>query len=141
MLGNNRYVDLAGLVKTISNYAFEFKVTGLELLAGNTTNKDYLVLKVEAPDNFYKALNHIERESETLKFPGGFKTHISLYAVAKNTLTPEAIHELEEVITGNNLTLNHQITLSPQAVSVFNNSRLLELRQRLRQSILKKEDS
>lgn len=135
LLGYNRYSDLAGLVKTIANYNFEFKVIGLELLSGTTTNKDYLVLKVEAPQSFYKALDHIEQESDTLKFPGGFKTHISLYSMPKGELTAEALNELRKIVEEKNFTLNHQITLKPEAVSVFNNSRLLELRQKLRQTI------
>ena len=138
LLGYNRYSDLAELVKTIANYNFDFKVIGLELLAGTTTNKDYLVLKVEAPESFYKALHYIEQESDTMKFPGGFKTHISLYSVHKGSINSSILIELKAMIEEQKFTLNHQITLKPEAVSVFNNSRLLELRQKLKNTIIDK---
>lgn len=139
LLGYNKFADLAELIDTISNYTYEFKVIGLEVLPGATTNNDYLVLQLQAPNNFYKALNHIEEESDTLKFPGGFKTHISLYSIPKNSLTEQAIKDLHDLITDNDFTLNHQIIIKPQSISVFNNSRLLELRQKLRQAILEDE--
>lgn len=134
LLGHNKFSDLANLVKTISHYDFEFKVTGIDVLSGCTTNKDYLVLKVEAPESFYKALQAIEEESDIMKFPGGFKTHISLYSIEKGMLKQEDVVELKNKIEKQQFTLNHQISLKPNAVSVFNNSKLLELRQKIKQN-------
>jgi hypothetical protein len=137
LLGHNKLADLAELIDTISNYNYEFKVTGIEVLSGATTDKDYIVLKLSAPDNFYKALHKIEEESNVLKFPGGFKTHISLYSVLKNSLTPEVLKQLKNLFEKEIFTLNHSVTIKPQSVSLFNNSKLLELRQQLRQAFKK----
>lgn len=135
LMGYNRFKDLAELIDTLSNYTYEFKISSLEVLKGATTKKDYVVLKLTAPVNFYKALTLIEDESETIKFPGGFKPHISLYSVPQGQLTPEIVNELTAAINAGDYSLNHQISIKPQSVSVFNNSRLLELRQKLRQSL------
>lgn len=135
LLGYNRFSDLAQLIDLISNYIFEFKITGMEVLNGATTGKDYVVLNLTAPDNFYKALKIIETESDILQFPGGFKTHISLYSVTKGSLTPAIVQELNELLVNSAFKLAHQITIKPQSISVFNDDRLLELRQKLRQGV------
>lgn len=135
LMGYNRFKDLSELIDTLSNYTYEFKISSLEVLAGATTKKDYVVLKLTAPENFYKALSMIEEESDTLKFPGGFKPHISLYSVPQGQLTPEVIEQLSAAVIAGDYALKHQLSIKPQSVSVFNNSRLLELRQKLRQSL------
>lgn len=135
LMGYNRYSELAETLKTLANFSYEFKVSGFEILKGATTNRDYFVLKLNPPQNFFKALEQIEKNKETIKFPGGFKTHISLFSFEKNSLTPEKEKSLQELLKNKRLKINHQISIKPQSVSLFNNSRLLELRQRLKSAI------
>lgn len=135
LLGTHKYSDLSQTLKMLSKFSYEFKVTGVEILSGATTKNDYLVLKLSAPESFYKALNFIEKHSETIKFPGGFQTHISLFSIPQNQLTEEIKEKIKQVIASKNIKIDHEIKIRPHSVSLFNNSRLLELRQRLRQSI------
>jgi len=135
LVGFNKFSIVSDLVKKISHFSFDFKVTGVEFLEGSTTDKDYLVLKLDAPDNFYKALHEIEKEADVLKFPGGLKTHISLFSIPKKYISKELKDKIIEMIKANSFTLNHEIAIKPESVCVFNNSKLLELRKKIKEKI------
>ena len=135
LVGFNKYSIVNDLIKKISHFSFDFKVTGVEFLEGATTDKDYLVLKLDAPDSFYKALHEIEKEANVLKFPGGFKTHISLFSIPKKYISKELKEKIIEIIKNNSFTLNHEISVKPESVCVFNNSKLLELRKKIRDKL------
>jgi hypothetical protein len=129
--GYNSFAELADTIKTISNYSYEFEVIGVEILSGATTDKDYLVLKLNAPISFYKALQLIENKSETKTFIGGFKIHLSLFEIEKG-LSQEQKDYIKEKILNDHLLFHNKIFINPHAISVFNESKLLELRQKLK---------
>ena len=135
LLGEYDYQYLVETIRILSNFQFNFKAVGIEILPGATTNKDYIVLRLAPDENFVKALNYIEKESDIVKFSGGFKTHLSLFSVAKGLLTPEAIHNVEKMLETQNLSLLHTMNITPQSISLFNCDRLLELRQKIRSKL------
>lgn len=135
LVGEYDYPYLVETMKMLSNFQFNFKAVGIEILHGVTTNKDYVVLRLNPDDNFLKALNYIEKESDIVKFTGGFKTHLSLFSVNKGIITEETIVKVEESLEENNLSLLHTMSIKPQSISLFNGDRLLELRQKIRSKL------
>lgn len=135
LVGEYDYKYLVDTIKVLSNFQFKFKAVGLEILPGGTTNKDYIVLNLEPDESFLKALNFIEKESDIIKFSGGFKTHISLFCVEKGLVKEDSLSNLKKIIEDKNLSLLHTMNIKPQSISLFNGDRLLELRQKIRSKL------
>lgn len=133
--GYNKFSELSDVIKNLSNYTYNFSINKLEILHGATTNEEYVVLTLGAPSNFQKALKLIEQNSETIKFPGGFKSHCSLFCISQLELTEQKRLKFLEIVQSRQDQLFKKVKINPQAISLFNNSKLLELRNRLKQII------
>lgn len=135
LIGQYDYSYLVDTLKLLSNFEFKFKASKIEILKGATTKKDYIVLLLEPDEYFLKAVGIIEKESDIIKFSGGFKTHVSLFCVNQGSLKLEELEGINSLILGKSMELTHLLQIKPKAISLFNKDRLLELRQKIRSKL------
>ena len=131
--GYNKFSELSDMIKNLANYKYNFTILDLEILHGATTNEEYLVLSLKPPSNFNKALKLIENSSDTIKFPNGFKSHLSLLLIPSNSLTSNKKNELLKLMQDNKELIFKKIKIKPKAISLFNGAKLLELRSKLKE--------
>lgn len=71
----------------IAALPFQVRVSGFDVLTGETTPFDYLVVNLEAEGSFGAAVEAAQGCMKTKNFAGGFRSHISLLKFAKGALS------------------------------------------------------
>lgn len=98
ILGETTEEHLNALVRRISSQRIELKVKGVEVLSGETTPFDYVVLALEENDAFRHAREQIESELITKEFAGGFHTHVTLLRLPKAANASEMAAEIRDCL-------------------------------------------
>jgi 2'-5' RNA ligase len=93
---------------------FPARIVGFDILEGQSTPFDYLVLALEGGENFRHAVKAAERVMVCRDFEGGFKSHVSLLRLSKSVLSNKRTKErLAKVIHELNSRGNIQGQLAP----------------------------
>jgi hypothetical protein len=130
-------MDLAErLAKKIASCSFEVNAGLFEVLEGQTTPYDYLVLSLDgASSALQNACSVVEGALRTRQFQGGFKSHVSLLKFKKGSITLERLEELvEEMNASQNavLALGRRICLEGECVCVFDPNRQCRIEVKIR---------
>jgi hypothetical protein len=110
----------------IARQAFQVEVTGFEILEGQTTEYDYLVMTLKSSGDFQNAVDLVNGELSCRHFDGGFKSHVSLLKFRK-----ELPSEMKEQVSRYAHSLNELpeasvgacLCLQGECVCVFNPNR------------------
>jgi hypothetical protein len=113
--------ELKGIASEIATRDFSLGVRGLEVLQGETTPYDYLVLSLDGGMAFQSAVSRVEKRLSTRQFTGGFKTHVSLFKFTKGILKPEVARSLCARLASR-LKLE-RLTVHGERVCVYDSSR------------------
>jgi hypothetical protein len=122
--------DIEVYCEEICQIPMSLKVSGLELLRGLTTPYDYIVANVVGEELDY-AHGLISSENATKLFSGGFKKHITLFQIDKETVSKEDAETLSAVLESG---INTSVILGAASVSVFDSERKLIFKQEFQKS-------
>ena len=118
VLGNCDKSVLAQIAQKIAANKLEAKISGVEILEGQTTGYDYVALSFESNNQFASCSEEISKELSTREFDGGFRTHLTLFRMKKGALNKTSLESVCECLSKN----CEQQIVSAEAVSVFNSS-------------------
>ena len=123
--------EIGEVAEEIASTGFQVRAKSFELLSGQTTNFDYLVICVESSGDFANAVDLIEDHMQVKTFEGGFKSHVSLLKFEKGSLARDAAEELVRELNASQgavFALGRCLCLEGQCVCVFGAERQCCLR-------------
>jgi hypothetical protein len=84
--GSASYQAIQDIASEIACEGFAVRASKFEILEGQSSPYDYLVLSIDADGAFRQAVEIVEGRLATRRFEGGFKSHVSLLKFRKGTL-------------------------------------------------------
>lgn len=94
-----------------------FQGSGLVFLEGTEAN--FIAIHLNPPAQYQQFQKGIDSEVETRKFPGGFKSHISLVKAPKDILTKEVFEKVKDSVDSN-------VEFVPTKILLFNKEHKVE---------------
>jgi len=89
-----------------------FKGDHLEKFPGRREPKDFIVVKLDASPPYNEYLEHVAKEVDVVRHPGGNKPHVSLLTTSKGHLDYEDLNALNEE-------MDFTFTLRPETVQLW----------------------
>jgi hypothetical protein len=87
--GAASYQAIQAIAAEIAFEGFAVRASKFEILEGQASPYDYLVLSIDSDGAFKQAVEIVEGRLATRRFEGGFKSHVSLLKFRKGTLASE----------------------------------------------------
>jgi 2'-5' RNA ligase len=75
--------NLDEVLMSLTENPFHFKPNGICIMRGQTTNNDYICLKLENNDDYIEASKKITNKFKVKMFKDGFTAHLSLFKIPK----------------------------------------------------------
>lgn len=119
LVGNAETALITQVAEEIASNSLSLKATGIEVLPGATTNRDYIALRVDGNEDLQRAINLISEVFNVREFSNGFKTHFSILSIEKGLLNPVELEALARVLEILALGLIPTIKLRIDSISVF----------------------
>jgi hypothetical protein len=115
-----------------SKKQWHFIIKAIKILPGLTTPRDYISFELTTPDDFTNFIDRIHHRAgcEKMKFPGGFKAHISLLSIDKGALSEEIIANINHKIYS--YTMKISPIIKPRYVTLFNKDKLTEIKKKFK---------
>ena len=123
--------QLEHLAKILASECMEMRVTGAQLLRGQTSPYDYVTLTLEGCASFARAKAYVEDALPTRNFPGGFKVHVSLLQVPKGALDDVDFDYVNSYLEDLAKDVCGGIRLAGECVRVFDQSRCCRIQCQL----------
>ena len=99
------------------------RITGIEVLPGITTSRDYVALRISGNEELENSVNLISKISGCRQFEDGFKTHLSILSFEKGMLNENELGALARVLELQVLGLLPELGIEIQSVSIFSQHR------------------
>lgn len=125
-LGESEIHDIKAMVSEIAEEGFEVRFTGFEVLRGQMTPYDYLVMTIESDGDVQHAIEVVQQKMPIKQFDGGFRGHVSLLRFPKGVLEEQGVVRMIRELDASAraaFALGHRPCLQGGCVQVFNNDR------------------
>lgn len=121
VLGDHKKEDLIPIINEICEKGFSVRISGFEVLEGQTTPFDYLALKLTQNDEFEYAKGFIKEHVSIKENFGGkpFEPHISVVKFEKGILNKDDFESLCRYLEVLNIDVTCRCSVSAKEIELY----------------------